>query len=375
MKYFTLSLALVAASSAAAANVHDAQRAAAIDAINAMPGLTWTAGANPRFKGTPVGSAAELCGVNMEEQVGGLRVAIAQGKVEAETRALTPAEVAALPDSFDSVAHWPQCAKVIGDIRDQSACGCCWAFGGAEAASDRLCISTNAKVAVPLSAQELCFCANDNGCGGGMLQAAWSYVQNNGLVTGGQNDGIGPFGNSSGFCSEFSLPHCHHHGPVGHGGDHWPSEGTPGCPSVSQSPSCPTECDAGAKAPYADFNKARYSFNGGITSYYPNEANIRAGIFAGGPVEAAFTVYQDFENYVGGIYTQTSYTQLGGHAIRIVGWGEEGGVKYWKVANSWNPMWGEKGYFRIRRGTNECGIEQSAMSSSTLAKWSGPGIN
>ena len=38
-------------------------------------------------------------------------------------------------------------------------------------------------------------------------------------------------------------------------------------------------------------------------------------------------------------------------------------------------MWGEKGYFRIQRGTNECGIEQSAMSSNADATWSGPGIN
>ena len=27
---------------------------------------------------------------------------------------------AALPESFDAEANWPQCAKVIGDIRDQS---------------------------------------------------------------------------------------------------------------------------------------------------------------------------------------------------------------------------------------------------------------
>ena len=43
------------------------------------------------------------------------------------------------------------CAHVIH--RDQSNCGCCWAFAGASAASDRLCISTNGTVAVPLSAQ------------------------------------------------------------------------------------------------------------------------------------------------------------------------------------------------------------------------------
>ena len=31
--------------------------------------------------------------------------------------------------------------------------------------------------------------------------------------------------------------------------------------------------------------------------------------------------------------------------------------RYWLIANSWSPEWGEKGFFRIERGTNECGIE------------------
>ena len=44
-------------------------------------------------------------------------------------------------------------------------------------------------------------------------------------------------------------------------------------------------------------------------------------------------------------------------AIKIVGWGNEGGVDYWLVANSWNQYWGDNGFFKIKRGVNECGIE------------------
>merc|ERR1712217_795427 len=50
--------------------------------------------------------------------------------------------------------------------------------------------------------------------------------------------------------------------------------------------------------------------------------------------------------------------------------GVENGQKYWKVANSWNPYWGEKGYFRIRRGNNEGGIEDQVIGSAPDAKWS-----
>ena len=66
------------------------------------------------------------------------------------------------------------------------ACSCCWAFAGVEAASDRLCISTNGSVAVPLSAQDVCFCASDDGCQGGQIDTPWQYIQEEGAVTGGQ---------------------------------------------------------------------------------------------------------------------------------------------------------------------------------------------
>jgi len=32
------------------------------------------------------------------------------------------------------------------------------------------------------------------------------------------------------------------------------------------------------------------------------------------------------------------------------------------LANQWNRSWGDDGYFKIRRGTNECGIEQSVVA-------------
>ena len=36
----------------------------------------------------------------------------------------------------------------------------------------------------------------------------------------------------------------------------------------------------------------------------------------------------------------------------------------------WNPYWGEDGYFRIKRGVNECNIEGSAIAASDDAVWS-----
>merc|ERR1711959_88252 len=227
-----------------------------------------------------------------------------------------------------------------------------------------MCIATNASLMLPLSAEDVCFCASSNGCGGGDITSPWEYIKSSGAVTGGQYHGTGPFG--EGLCADFSLPHCHHHGPQGK--DPYPDENTPKCPTVNESPKCPTTCDSSAKAPHGDFKSDKIGFHGEILSVSGAD-NIAQAIMEGGPVETAFTVYSDFENYAGGIYHHVTGEMAGGHAVRIVGWGSENGQKYWKVANSWNPYWGEKGYFRIRRGNNEGGIEDMVTASSPKAKW------
>ena len=48
-------------------------------------------------------------------------------------------------------------------------------------------------------------------------------------------------------------------------------------------------------------------------------------------------------NIILGVYQHTSGRLLGGHAIRILGWGTEEGTPYWLVANSWNTDWGDSG--------------------------------
>tara|TARA_B110001452_G_scaffold50504_1_gene38596 strand:- start:2206 stop:2490 length:285 start_codon:yes stop_codon:yes gene_type:complete len=76
--------------------------------------------------------------------------------------------------------------------------------------------------------------------------------------------------------------------------------------------------------------------------------------------QVGFQVFADFMTYRNGTYFRTKSAQgpRGGHAVKLVGWGVDvQGVDYWIVANSWSPLWGMDGFFHIRRGTNECGIE------------------
>jgi cathepsin B len=342
---------LVAMGLVVAASAASPEEEKLVHKIRSTPGVLWRAEVGA-LQGR---SLKTLSGVNAESWGAVQKLPKADSKIADED----------IPDEFDSETNWPKCAKVIGDIRDQSMCGCCWAFAGAEAASDRLCISTDGKVAVPLSAQDVCFCSSFDGCDGGQIDTPWQYISSTGAVTGGQFEGTYPIG-KGGFCSDFTLPHCHHHGPQGN--DPYPAEGAPGCPQQT-SPSCPSKCDTNATAPHNDFAKDKWTFSGQVQSA-SGEEGIQKAIMAGGPVETAFTVYSDFANYVSGIYHHVSGGVEGGHAVRIVGWGVENGNKYWKVANSWNPYWGEDGYFRIKRGNSECGIEDGVTFSPHDATWS-----
>ena len=89
---------------------------------------------------------------------------------------------------------------------------------------------------------------------------------------------------------------------------------------------------------------------------------LKAELANNGPVESAFTVYADFVAYKTGVYSHQTGSQLGGHAIKIIGYGTEGGTDYWLVQNSWTTTWGDGGFFKIRAGTDECGIESQAVA-------------
>ena len=100
-----------------------------------------------------------------------------------------------------------------------------------------------------------------------------------------------------------------------------------------------------------------------------------------GPVVACFDVYNDFMSYRSGVYFVNSKDfintkiifqktanarKVGGHAVRIIGWGTQTcngkSMPFWLIANSWSTGWGEKGLVKIRSGVNEVGIEKSGIA-------------
>ncbi|RCN33844.1 hypothetical protein ANCCAN_20316 [Ancylostoma caninum] len=71
-----------------------------------------------------------------------------------------------------------------------------------------------------------------------------------------------------------------------------------------------------------------------------------------GPVVASFQIYEDFTHYKGGIYVHTAGMLVGGHAVKIIGWGRENGTDYWLIANSYNIDWGEDGMCSLKSNSD-----------------------
>lgn len=109
------------------------------------------------------------------------------------------------------------------------------------------------------------------------------------------------------------------------------------------------------------------SQNFSITHFYSienDEKQIQLEILANGPVVSGFIVYGDYYTFDPKkdiyIHNKKLFPNIvGGHAIEIVGWGEENGVKYWWIKNTWGTEYGVNGYFRFLRGENMCHIESN----------------
>ena len=99
------------------------------------------------------------------------------------------------------------------------------------------------------------------------------------------------------------------------------------------------------------------------------EDNMMQEIYQRGPIACGIAVPESLEDYTGGIYCdETGDTNIV-HDISVVGYGEEDGQKFWLVRNSWGTHWGEGGFFRVCRGTNNIAIETDCAWATPKDTW------
>jgi len=190
--------------------------------------------------------------------------------------------------------------------------GSCWAFSAIAAVEGLNKLRTGQLVC--LSEQELIDCDHlvNQGCRGGLMEPAFEYIQKN-----------------MGISTEKDYPYT-------------------------------------GKDGLCDLEKARKHVGRikGYSTVPANDEKSLQAIVAKQPVSIAIDAGSyEFQLYGSGIFEGFCGVNLN-HGVTAVGYGEEGGNKYWIVKNSWGPNWGEGGYIRMKRDSTEkaglCGIAMQA---------------
>ena len=286
------------------------------------------------------------------------------------------------PDTFDGRVVWK---GSLGPVQDQGSCGSCWAFATTSTLADRFNIQSVGLMNIQLSQTKLILCdwagaelvinkvgnpifaegkdgedINNTSCYGNTLIDACRYLFQIGTPTEkcipynkmfsldvGDFKKIGVFKRGSSAASQ--LPLCS--AVAGELGDM--------CSGSDISADTAEEIGKPAR-----FYRCIHYY-GLFTEGSDGEQQIREEIWKWGPVCTGMNMYPDFYTYDA---KNTIYKwdgkgpQVGGHAIEIIGWGEDNGVKYWSVKNSWGDKWGDQGYFRVVRGVNNCNIESNILA-------------
>jgi C1A family cysteine protease len=237
--------------------------------------------------------------------------------------------MAALPQALD----WRNFngKSYIGAVRNQGSCGSCYAFGAAAAAEGTYNYATSRynNQVIDFSESFIAWCLGKygpysehfSGCDG----ADYDYAELTALTKEGIIlESLFPYtGTDPGGCSSWNTP------------------------------------------------RTRFKSWGRIA---PNNTTaIQQALATYGVLDVAVLVSNSFEDYIGGVFSDTktaceygAYTATN-HAVALVGWGTDPvlGV-YWILRNSWGKNWGEDGYMRIQAQSARVGCAATYLQYGSI---------
>ncbi|CUG31439.1 cathepsin-L cysteine peptidase, putative, partial [Bodo saltans] len=188
-------------------------------------------------------------------------------------------------------------------VKNQGQCGSCWSFSTTGNIEGQWFLAGNPLVS--LSEQMFVSCDTiDDGCNGGLMENAFTWVveDHQGIVY-----------------TEASYPYVSGNGNV---------------------PSCSTSAAITGAVINGQFD-------------LPKDEDAM-GLWCGlkGPIAVGVDA-TSWQTYMGGIMTDCISSAVD-HGVLIVGFDDTNNPPYWIIKNSWGPTWGEEGYIRVQKGTNQC---------------------
>ncbi|HEY3346831.1 MAG TPA: C1 family peptidase, partial [Nitrospirota bacterium] len=292
-----------------------------LNALIKSSGANWTAGETSMSK------------LSLEERRA--RLGFSEAPLPREGRAA--AQMAASTFTLPALLDWRNNGgNFVTAVRDQGACGSCWAFGSTAALESKALITANTPgVDLDLSEQVVLTCSGEGSCGGGWL------VDNFFVDNGAPPEACYPYSAKDSICS-----------------------------------------DAAANWKKVAYKAQNYTW---IIPYGTQNtaAALKGALNTFGPLVVTYAVYSDFYNYTSGVYTHTSGGLVGYHAVSLVGYDDAAGC--FIVKNSWGGNWGEDGFFRIAysevTGDTDFGYEAlaygpttSSLGSAIIAPRDGEGV-
>lgn len=199
----------------------------------------------------------------------------------------------------------------VTPVKNQGACGSCWAFSTTGALEGAKYVKTGELTA--LSEQNLLDCDHkDLGCRGGLMDNAFKFDEKTG-----------------GLCSEEDYPYAAKQG------------------SVCNPMNC-TDVPGTIVETFYDVPPGKKTALVAALAMQPISVAIQADQFV-------------FQFYKGGVLTDDSCGKAGqlDHGVLAVGYGSdlETNEPYFLVKNSWGDTWGEDGFIRLsRKSENEFGM-------------------
>jgi inhibitor of cysteine peptidase len=243
-------------------------------------------------------------------------------EADARAEALPVAPESAAAADLPAALNW--CTAVgCTPVRDQGACGSCWAFATAGVLEQNIRLVDG--VGKNLSEQYLLSCNTEGwSCSGGW----WAHDYNWWKVPPGEP---GP-----GAVYEAAFPY------------------------VARKVAC--------NPPHTHYEKIDDWQYVGTASSVPTVAALKQAIYERGPVAVAVCVGSRFTNYTGGVLTTGDVCDKAvNHGVILVGWDDSlgpGGA--WILRNSWGPGWGEGGYMKIAYGIANVGYGATYVVRGTM---------